>query len=65
MAIALIVAALFAEQAVDSEQRRPLLNRWLATRTPELRMHRDAIAAGDRSTMTDFARLVGDVPALI
>ena len=65
MAIALIVAALFAEQAADSEQRRPLLNRWLATRMPELRMHRDAIAAGDRSTVTDFAQLVGDVPALI
>jgi hypothetical protein len=64
MAIALIVGALFCDQAAADEQRMPLLHRWLATKMPELHMHHQAIEIGDRSTMTDFGAVVGDVPRL-
>ncbi len=62
MAISLIVGALLLDQAVASDTKKAVVRRWLATRLPELRMHREFILSGERSPMTDFAALAGPVP---
>jgi alkylation response protein AidB-like acyl-CoA dehydrogenase len=65
MAITLLVGALFCEQAADSREREQLARLWLAERLPEL--HRDMmlVRSGDRTVITDFGSIVGDIPELV
>jgi len=63
-AITLIVGTLFCEQAIDSDDRRTLLNQWLAWRLPTFAANHTVITSGSRDVMTHFATLVGDVPTV-
>jgi len=64
MAIYLIVAALFADQATAKESKKVILHRWLATKMPELKMNHEFILSGERSPMTDFETLAGPLPVV-
>jgi len=64
MAIYLIVAALFADQATAKESKKVILHRWLATKMPELKMNHEFILSGERSPMTDFEILAGPLPVV-
>jgi len=64
MAIYLIVAALFADQATAQEYKKVILHRWLATKMPELKMNHEFILSGERSPMTDFETLAGPLPGV-
>ena len=64
MAIYLIVAALFADQATAKESKKIILHRWLATKMPELKMNHEFILSGERSPMTDFETLAGPLPVV-
>lgn len=64
MAIYLIVAALFADQATAKESKKIILHRWLATKMPELKMNHEFILSGERSPMTDFEILAGPLPVV-
>ena len=64
MAIFLIVAALFCDQAADDETRLPLAKHWLAWRMPELRMCKDQCCSGAKAVIDEFEALAGPVPAV-
>ena len=64
MAIYLIVAALFADQATAKESKKVILHRWLATKMPEVKMNHEFILSGERSPMTDFEVLAGPLPVV-
>jgi len=64
MAIALLVGALFCDQATASETKLAVARRWLAVKLPEFRMNRERICTGDRTVMTDFATLAGPLPVV-
>ncbi len=64
MAIHLIVAALLADHATASQAKQTVLTRWLATKMPQIRMHHEVVASGDRSAITDFETLAGPLPVV-
>ena len=64
MAMCLIVGALFLDQATGSDTKKAVARRWLATKLPELRMHREFILSGERSPMTEFEALAGPMPVV-
>ena len=64
MGVALIVGALFCDQATANEAKLTVARRWLAAKMPELRMNKELICSGDRSVMTDFETLAGPVPVV-
>jgi len=62
-AIDLIVGYLFLRDARHSEAKAAAARRWVTTRMPRVRLLRELIETGDRSSMTDFELLaptVGD-----
>jgi len=64
-AIYLIVGALFLDQAASGNAtKKAVVARWLATKLPEVRMHREFILSGERSPMTDFEVLAGPLPVV-
>jgi hypothetical protein len=62
MAIDLIVAALFCDQATASPKKLLVARRWLAERTPRMRMLREQVCSGETSALTDFDILAGPLP---
>ena len=62
-AIDLIVGYLFCRDARFDATRLPIARRWVNTRLPRIKMLRDMVLSGDRSSMEDFAALAGPVPA--
>jgi hypothetical protein len=62
MALAMIVGALFCDQARCNDAKKAVARRWLAAKMPELRMNKEQILSGDRSVISDFATLAGPVP---
>ncbi len=62
-AIDLIVGYLFCRDARFDLARLPIAKRWVNVRLPRIRMLREMILSGDRSSMEDFAALAGPVPA--
>ena len=64
MAMHLIVGALFLDQATGNDTKKAVARRWLATKLPELRMHREFILSGERSPMTEFEALAGPMPVV-
>ena len=62
IAITLIVGALFAQQAITSEKKKLVCQRWLASKMPEVRANKDVICSGDRLVITEFEALAGPVP---
>jgi hypothetical protein len=62
MALALIVGALFCDQARCNDAKKAVARRWLAAKMPEFRMNKEQILSGDRSIISDFATLAGPVP---
>ena len=62
MGIGLLVGALFCDHASANKNKMVMAKRWLATKIPELRVNKETICSGDRSTMTDFQSLAGPVP---
>ena len=62
MAVFLIVAALFCDQAAASETKLAVARHWLAWRMPELRTARDQCCSGIKAVVDDFETLAGPVP---
>ena len=63
--IYLVVGALFLDQAAaGNATKKAVVARWLATKLPEIRMHREFILSGERSPITDFEVLAGPLPVL-
>ena len=60
-AIDVIVGYLFLRDARHSEARAAAARRWVTTRMPRVRLLRELIETGDRSTMTDFELLAAPV----
>jgi len=64
MGLYLVVAAMFADQAVASDKKLAVLKYWLNWRMPEIRMLHEQIASGDQSAVDQFDLLAGPVPAV-
>ena len=64
MALYLIVAALFCDQALASETKRAVARRWLGWRMPEIRMDAEMIRSGDTQIVDEFEILAGAVPVV-
>jgi len=64
MALYLIVAALFCDQALASETKHAVARRWLAWRMPEIRMDAEMIRSGDTQIVEEFEILAGSVPVV-
>jgi len=62
MAMALIVGAIFCDQATGKEEKKLVARRWLAAKMPEVKMNHEVICSGDRQIITDFDVLAGPVP---
>jgi hypothetical protein len=62
IAIDLIVAALFCDQATASPKKLLVAKRWLAERMPRLRMLKEQVCSGETSALTDFEILAGPLP---
>ena len=62
-AIDLIVGYLFCRDARFDSARLPIAKRWVNARLPRIKMLREMVLSGDRSSMEDFAALAGPVPA--
>ncbi len=63
VAIDLIIGYLFCRDARFDSARLPIAERWVNARQPRIKMLREMILSGDRSSMEDFAALAGPVPA--
>jgi hypothetical protein len=61
-AIDVIVGYLFLRDARHSEAKAAAARRWVTTRMPRVRLLRELIETGDRSTMTEFELLAAPVP---
>jgi hypothetical protein len=64
MALYLIVAVLFCDQALASETKHAVARRWLAWRMPEIRMDAEMIRSGDTQIVEEFEILAGAVPVV-
>ena len=64
MALYLIVATLFCDQATGSEVKHAVARRWLAWRMPEIRMDAEMIKSGDTQIVEEFEILAGPVPVV-
>ena len=64
MALYLIVAALFCDQALVSETKHSVARRWLGWRMPEVRMDAEMIRSGDTQIVEEFEILAGPVPVV-
>jgi 3-(methylthio)propanoyl-CoA dehydrogenase len=62
MALYLIVATLFCDQALANETKYSVARRWLAWRMPEIRMNAEMITSGDTQIVDEFEVLAGPVP---
>jgi alkylation response protein AidB-like acyl-CoA dehydrogenase len=62
IAIDLVVAALFCDQATANPKKLVVAKRWLADRAPRIRMLKDQICSGETSSLTDFDALAGPLP---
>jgi hypothetical protein len=62
MAVAVVVGALFCDQAAAKQSKVAVARRWLAAKLPEIKMNRELICSGDRSIISQFADLAGPVP---
>jgi alkylation response protein AidB-like acyl-CoA dehydrogenase len=62
MAVDLIVAALFCDQATASPKKLLVAKRWLAERMPRMRMLKEQVCSGETSALTDFEILAGPLP---
>jgi hypothetical protein len=60
-AIDVICGYLFLRDAQWSEHKAACARRWIVARMPRVRLLRELIGSGDRSTMTEFETLVGPV----
>ena len=60
-AIDVICGYLFLRDAQWSEHKAACARRWIGARMPRVRMVRELIGSGDRSTMSEFEALVGPV----
>ncbi len=63
-AIAVVVGALFCDQATAKQSKMAVAQRWLAAKLPEMKMNRELICSGDRSIISQFADLAGPVPVI-
>jgi hypothetical protein len=63
MAITLIVAALFCDQARSSQKKKAVARYWLSKKLPELRAMKEIVCSGDRQPIAEFEALAGPVPA--
>ncbi len=63
MAISLIVAALFCDQARSSRKKKAVARYWLGKKMPELRAMKEIVCSGDRQPIAEFELLAGPVPA--
>lgn len=61
-AIDIIVGHLFLGQAVTSDRKAKVAQRFISTRLPVIRMHCEAIHSGDMTPMSDYELLAGPVP---
>lgn len=61
--IDLIVGYLFCRDVRHDPARLPIARRWIHTRLPRIKMLREMILSGDRSSLEEFAALAGPVPA--
>ena len=64
IAIYLVVASLFCDQAIANERMKIVARYWLAWRMPEIRMLAEQICSGDQSVVDDFEALAGAMPIL-
>jgi len=62
MAIYLVVATLFCDQATVSEKKLAVAKYWLHWRLPEIHMLAEQIRSGDEAVVHDFEALAGPVP---
>ena len=62
IAMHLIIASLFCDQATASEKKLVVARRWLAAKLPEMRMQTEQICSGDLAVVKDFETLAGPVP---
>jgi hypothetical protein len=62
IAIDLVVAALFCDQATANPKKLVVAKRWLADRAPRIRMLKEQICSGETSSLTDFDALAGPLP---
>ena len=61
-AIDLIVGCIFCRDVNCDANRLPIAKRWVTYRLTRLKMVREMILSGDRSSVEDFAALAGPVP---
>jgi len=61
-AIDLMVGYWFCRDVNFDATRLPIAKRWVTTRLPRIKMLREMILSGDRSTIEDFVALAGPVP---
>ena len=64
MAIYLIVAALFCDQAKVNEAKKSAAKYWLSWRIPEIHMLKEQICSGDDAVVNEFEILAGPVPVV-
>ncbi len=62
MAIYLIVATLFCEQAAEKDEKLTLAKYWLAWRLPEVRMLAEQVKSGDVTPVEKFEAIAGPLP---
>ncbi len=61
IAIYLLVAGLFCDQAAAKDQKKHVAKYWLAWRMPEVRMLAEQICSGDQTVVDDFEALAAPV----
>ncbi|MFB3893078.1 MAG: acyl-CoA dehydrogenase family protein [Phycisphaerae bacterium] len=62
IALYLIVAALFCDQATASDKKLAVAKRWLTEKMPVIRMLKEQAMSGDTAIVNDFETLAGPVP---